>query len=170
MIQLIKSDVITQITNTTAVTGSQYSCQPAAFQASPPDPNPELDIGYPMTGNSASDSPFTDLAPFVGTVIGEAGRKFSAIMYLMWTPNADSACNTGTCKIPVPLGNVSWWWSGDAINSLVPQSNGTNWILSCGSNAQPQNITFQSSNPAQPPNYSYPVWQHTDNEKDFSCQ
>jgi hypothetical protein len=37
-----------------------------------------------------------------------------------------------TCSsIPVPLGYVTWHWSGDAINTLANQATGTTYILPC---------------------------------------
>jgi hypothetical protein len=158
-VQLISKYVVTYMTNA----GSQ-TCQPDGFLGNPPlvppDPNPELDSKYPAyTGNAGEDSPPSPAEPW--DPIGEADTTFAATTYLMWTPNPDSECTSGAaCVIPVPLGSFNWGWSGDAINTMVSQSNGTNWILSCGSNTQGNNVTFQTSNPAEDPNYSYPVWQH----------
>ena len=131
-----------------------------------------LDTQYPfgdvvtsqngVTNDTAFDAPEVDGA-FLST--GEVARSFSAIMYLIWIPTADSACTAGTnCTIPVPLGSIektgaqTWSFSGDMINTLnsAQGQNTTTWILNCG--PQPQTPSFQSSNPSTDPNQSYPVW------------
>jgi hypothetical protein len=70
--------------------------------------------------------------------------------------------------IPVPLGSFHWRWSGDAINTLTQQANGTTWIRSCPT-SRPTPGSFNPSNPGQDSDYSFPVWQHTD-DGNFICQ
>jgi hypothetical protein len=136
---------------------------------------PELDGTYPygngigtvyttsVTNDTAKDSPDSGLP----SIYGELQRSFNATMYLRWIPNPDSKCTAGSaCTIPVPLGSSSWWWVGDAINTLTSQPNGTNWILNCGTNAcgqntQNPNITFQRASPGTDQNYSYLTWANT---------
>jgi len=88
-------------------------------------------------------------------------------MYLMWDPAipgvGQSRCwaaatisaagqinsRESTClgSIPVPLAYVNWWYSGDAMNTLV--GNGANtWTLCCG---VPAPVTVVNST-------AYPVW------------
>jgi hypothetical protein len=64
-------------------------------------------------------------------------------------------------SFPVPLGSATWWWNGDAINALVSQSNGTMWMLNCGTCAQGSNITFLPANSTSSNNYSYLSWANT---------
>jgi hypothetical protein len=81
----------------------------------------------------------------------ERAGYFSAAMYLMWTPNASSGCSPSnglTCAISVPLGSVTWGYSGDAINSLDPKQGQAGWLLQCGSG--PAN-PFQASS-------AFPTW------------
>lgn len=161
-VQLIVKYVSSYLTTTGRVNYESVSVvgDPSANPPIPPDPNPQLDSLYPYaTGKSAEDSPAIPLQPF--TPIGEGGATFSAITYLMWTPNADSSCASGSsCVVPVPLGSFTWGWSGDAINTLAQQANGTTYYRNCPT-TKPTPGNFQVSNPAKDPNYSYPVWQHT---------
>lgn len=69
---------------------------------------------YPMppgTTSGTNDSPGFGLA--AGT--GESAAYFTAAMYLMWIPNASGGCTSSIalpCTIPVPLGSVTWGYSG----------------------------------------------------------
>jgi hypothetical protein len=113
-----------------------------------------LDNTYPYQNNTSStnDSPGIELLPSDG----EGAESFNATMYLLWTPNAASGCTNGSaCTIPVPLGYVSWTFSGDAINTLTNQSStNTTWIKSCG---QGSANAFQTSSPSQS-SFGYPAW------------
>lgn len=118
-----------------------------------------LDLGldswypYPKTTtkpNQALDFPNVELALSNGDPVGEAATIFGATMYIMWDPALPSGCapadkvggnpatpSTCTESIPVPLGKISWSFSGNTINMLGPQlpgsSNGTGWIMqACG--------------------------------------
>jgi hypothetical protein len=160
-VQLIVKYVASYLTTTGRVDYESVSVvgDPNANPPIPPDPNPQLDSSYPYaTGNSAEDSPAIPLQPF--TPIGEGGATFVAATYLMWTPNKDASCTSGAnCVVPVPLGSFTWSWSGDAVNTMAQQADGTTHCLNCPTtNPTPGN--FQASNPANDPNYSYPVWQH----------
>jgi len=90
-------------------------------------------------------------------------------MYLMWDPALPSGCQPASttqapnthlitsalseCKgsIPIPLGYVAWGFSGDAVNTMTNQGNGTQWLLCCGVPGTP---AVQSSS-------SYPQWNYT---------
>ncbi len=146
-VQLVNSDQIQIISRA----GS--GMLPSSF-AGPP----ELDLTYPyqvvyttnLTNDTAKDSPYIPLPP----TWGELQRGFSATMYLMWDPTLPTGCiSDSTCtSIPVPLGTVSWGWTGDVINTLQPQSyQGVSfplWILNC---ERPWKEVFQSS-------AVYPTW------------
>jgi Domain of unknown function (DUF4158) len=92
-----------------------------------------LDSGYPYPfANEANavDSPGIEL---VGSNSEEAA-SFQATMYLMWTPLAATQCNgtsNNPCAIPIPLGSITWGFSGDAINTLSTNAgvSGTTWVL-----------------------------------------
>lgn len=96
--------------------------------------------GFPYgTTNSVSDSPSTPLqSPF--TTIS---RSFSANMYLLWTggsyPN----------YIPVPLGSVSWNWSGTATYDSTAQQ----WSLA-SSPAPTRSAAAFSASSTYPPTWS----------------
>jgi hypothetical protein len=144
-----------------------------------PAGTPELDGTYPygngtgtvtttsVTDDTAQDSPNSGLP----SNYGELQRSFNATMYLRWAPSAGGSCTAGNaCTIPIPLGSATWWWNGDAINTLVPQGNGTNWVLACGDCSQgqqnpnnvPPTITFQAAPaPGSSNNYSYLTWSNT---------
>ena len=94
-----------------------------------------LDNNYPYLSGGASS---TNDSPGIRLFSNESEAKanFSATMYMMWTP-------TLTAAIPVPLGSVSWSWSGDAV-----QNSGT-WSL--GSNNSASSTAFSAG-------ISYPVW------------
>lgn len=139
---------------------------------------PELDGTYPygykgngaavgtvtrtnVTDDTAIDAPGIILMP----QYGETQKYQNSTMFLLWTPNADtSVCTDGTtsypCSIPVPLGSLTWLWTGDAINTLEPLTGSDSfgsftypeWVVNCGSGS---NGGFQTSAP------SYPQWTMT---------
>ena len=119
----------------------------------PLDYFPELDGAWNPAINTETDfvdSPWVPLPFQPGDTEGEVERSFNATTYLMWTPNAAAGCTGGeACAIEVPLATLSWSWTGDAINTLQNQNNGSTWTLTgcqtC-SNGQPQ------------PTASYPQW------------
>jgi hypothetical protein len=92
-------------------------------------PLPDLDTQYPYNGtggtnnNTARDQPLIQLiSPYVSV-----SRAFSATMYLMWNPDLPSS-------IPVPLGFITWEFSGNAINTLFPQGvnpSSPTWGIAC---------------------------------------
>lgn len=86
---------------------------------------------YPSIGLSTNDSP--DIEVYSNET--EATADFSATMYLMWQSGTSSS-------IPVPLGNVTWQWSGDAV-----QNSGT-WSLKSGSGTSAGLV----------PSSTFPVW------------
>jgi hypothetical protein len=128
---------------------------------------PGLDNWYPYKTdpgqpNTTNDSPGMNLAAFdshdAQIPMGEGAESFVATMYLMWDPALPSGCLTASTNpegqstpshctsIPIPVGNVSWGFGGDAINSLTNQpSTSTTWILNGGCSApnpaQPQPVT-----------------------------
>lgn len=80
---------------------------------------PGIDTGYPYdespvgaTTYSTNDSPRVPLY----TNATEVTASFNATMFLMWQPSLPS-----TPVIPVPLGSITWQWSGDA------EQNGGTW-------------------------------------------
>jgi len=153
---------------------------------------PELDGGYPygsvtgeavvftspggVTNEEAVDNPNWKL----DAAWGEQAEWFNATMYLEWIPPAAGACTASgasACTVPVPLGNVNWFWAGDAVNTLVliplsngtiwtPESNGTDWFEEpCAFCSQGQNvnnpqypIAFEAASPSGTNNYSYVMW------------
>jgi len=107
--------------------------EPCNFTTIPSGGDPFLDTTYPYdTRNPTNDNP---TAVLDSTTSKELIRNFSATMYLMWSPGPAPS-------IPVPLGSVSWHWSGDVT------FNGSTWIVSSGSGSA---NAFQTSN-------SYPTW------------
>jgi hypothetical protein len=155
-VQLIKKDQITQI----AANGKQ-TCVFPGFAKTPDVP--ELDTLYPYffeTPTTTYDVPFFPLPQ----ELGEFARDFSATMYLMWDPLIPVGCTggiNGTCaSIPVPLASVTWRSTGDAINTLKTQPNGTTWTLSCSgpdSNGNGLASPVHVSVPAT--DKDYPIWQ-----------
>jgi hypothetical protein len=125
------------------------------------DPSPELDNKFPYTtGSPMNDSP-ADLglsAAYPGDVAGENKYAVSFSTYLMWHPNLPNS-------IPVPLGSVAWQWACDAVNTLTPQSNRTNWIRVCAVPQTPGSVQFS-------PGASYPTWRKVDSGETItlSCQ
>ena len=125
--------------------------------------DPELDNVYPNdNGPFTSDSPNTSLPPSLGDLA--INESFSR--YLMWDPTLPSGCTaatptrSSTCtSIPVPLGYVSWNWTGGAINTLWTQTgdNGTTWKRNCGAGSA---ASFRSALPSDPFS-GYPTWTHT---------
>jgi hypothetical protein len=142
--------------------------------------NPALDNWYPYAarvGDSkqALDDPGQSLNLARGSQVGESMVEFEATMYLLWDPalpgSGQSSCqaasndppdpehpnpqqSTCTGSIPVPLGSISWGYTGDAINTMKPNmdgaSNGTGWLM------------LGCSWPVPTPMYSssgvYPTW------------
>jgi hypothetical protein len=101
-----------------------------------------LDTAYPFDrGPSTHDNPSTTLD---SSQYKEETRSFSATMFLMWDPALPGGCipSSSCTSIPVPLGYVSWTWSGDA------NFNGGQWTLANGNHNIP---SFVSST-------SYPTW------------
>jgi len=101
-----------------------------------------LDTDYPFgTGASVNDNPDfpleTNYQGQVTNVTEVNDSPFSATMYLMWSPGPAPS-------IPVPLGSVTWQWSGDATYNSSSQT----WSLKSGSGSA---NAFASSN-------SYPSW------------
>lgn len=119
------------------------------------------DTVYPNDSNVSEtyDNPGDTLSPSDG----ELARSFSATIYLMWDPAIpfpgqnscqvamsfqDGSSLPSTCaSIPVPLGSVSWHWSGCAINTLTQQANDTTWARDCG-----------LATPYYPQSSGYPSW------------
>lgn len=84
-----------------------------------------LDTQYPYsTAASTNDNPSVGLD---STADKEVNRAFNATMYLMWTSGLTSA-------IPVPLGSVSWTFSGDA---TFNSTTGVWSVVSGSSSASP---------------------------------
>jgi len=136
----------------------------------PAQPESGLDKTYPYsTGPSANDSPPAPLSPEA-----ELQRSFNATMYLLWDPaippadqqtcspaqlEAGSGVATTCASIPIPLGWVSWGFSGCAINTLAQQmNNGTTWTLNCGIAA-----------PSTPQQTGYPSWNNPLNNPTVTC-
>ncbi|HEY8186312.1 MAG TPA: hypothetical protein VIF64_09600 [Pyrinomonadaceae bacterium] len=98
---------------------------------------PGLDADYPYqrkTGQYVSDAPFNPLP----STYTNSTRNFAATMYLMWQSNTSNS-------IPVPMGSVSWGFSGS-----TTQTSGT-WSTPTGSgSAQP---FAAASGPS-----SFPTW------------
>jgi len=138
----------------TANLGVRY-CVNSVFSA---DTSPALDRGYPTdVGPGTDDSPSVPLQASTPTNgnIGEIAGGAKFMMYPMWTPAAASGCvNGNACTVPVPLGTVTWQYSGDAINALTPQPNGTDWTLG------PPGCASPNTTGAAPftPGTSYPGW------------
>lgn len=120
----------------------------------PLDDPPEHDGVYNPNnylGPTFEDSPWS-LLPMSNNpqeIQAEVADSFKASAYLMWTPNAASGCVGAACTILVPLAQLNWSWSGDAINTLVSQPSGTAWVLTdCqGCLSEPSRTTT-----------SYPEW------------
>ena len=161
-VQVLNQDTIQVITPTGRADRSPTSAGPFV--------PPTLDHTYPYTSqftvnttnDLAVDAPQLPLCQYWG----EAARLFSATMYLLWTPSSGAnGCSGAACTIPVPLGNVSWQWSGDAINTLSPILMG--WILNPPGCANPQ----QASNyqPQFAPDSTYPRWSTVESNFTPTC-
>jgi hypothetical protein len=135
-VQLITNDVITLAPATGEAT---LTCVPTSKPTATTGTG--LDTQYPYQRSaSTQDSPSTGLsASYV-----EETRSFSATMYVMWDPALPSGCTLGSncASIPVPIGYVTWGWSGDALY------NGSTWNLQSSSITTP---TYSQSG-------SYPTW------------
>lgn len=120
-----------------------------------------------VNDDTSKDSPNINLLQRYG----EVRRDFTATMYLMWNPTLPAAnCNPNdiipplSCtSIPVPLGTLSWQWTGDAINTLQPQQNRfaayVFWNECCGTGSKPALFVQSDSSPGN--NYGFPTWQTT---------
>lgn len=118
----------------------QYTTSPSC---APITLAPGVDFAYPYdesqvgaTTYSTNDSP--DIPLYTNAT--EATASFNATMYLMWQPNL-----TSYPVIPVPLGYITWYWSGDAV-----QSGGT-WSFK-ETPESPVASTFTASS-SYPPNW-----------------
>ena len=107
-----------------------------------------LDTIYPytpqVTMTTAEDNPGLALFPDDTGVT----TSFQATMYAFWTPS-----NVPGTSIPVPLGNLTWGWNGNAV-----QKNAV-WSLSSGSGSNGQLVTTSAA-----PNWGYPTWPGTASE------
>jgi hypothetical protein len=102
-------------------------------------PLPLEDGGFPSAvGEIQADSPADPLLSTVGQISGNT--QFQS--YLMWDPALPDLCQrtgefAGNCtSIPVPIGILTWSYNRAAINTLVPQTNGTTFTKSCGSGVE----------------------------------
>ncbi len=140
--QIIKTVTFTY----TPTTGNVSTC---TTQTAPPG----LDTVYPY--KTTSDPTLTNDNPFVllqSSGYSEQTEAFSATMYLMWRPNL-------TSDIPIPLGTVTWSWSGDA---LFNQSTGV-WALNPNGNNSVSPGSFTPGN-------TFPQWSGTiEFTQPFSC-
>jgi hypothetical protein len=118
---------------------------------------PGLDTSYPYSQSQSQvgDSPDLKLNPKEG----EISQTFGATMFLMWTPQVDPNCISGTsalpCTVPVPLASVAWGLVDDTVNTLNPNLVGTyhNWLLnSCSSPTGGTTVTSLSKST------DYPIW------------
>ncbi len=105
-------------------------------------PGTGLDSDYPYgTGASVNDNPDFPLQTSYGSQVTNVtevnDNPFSATMYLLWSSGLANS-------IPVPLGSVSWQWSGDATYNSSSQT----WSVKSGSGSA---NAFASGN-------SYPSW------------
>ncbi len=116
------------------------------------DQSPELDGVFNLElGPSAEDSPYSPLDDNPGE--GEHEVWFQATQYLMWQPNPAPGCSGAACTILVPLATVGWQWTGDAINTLKTQQNGSTWTLT--------GCETCSNNPPSQGTASHPQWQRS---------
>ena len=141
--QLISKNSFALQTNT----GPLY-CHSQNFDV---DPNPALDNVYPYAiSNYTDDNPSNGLR----SDFGEVARSFSAAMYALWTPSADTRCpSANACTIAIPLGYVSWHFTGDAINTLQTQPSLIMYVLNSQTKT-PSPAPFTSTS-------SYPAWTQT---------
>jgi len=148
-VQLLNKDIVRSILQSTTQTATLISLPPP------------LDARYPayygtLGSNQAQfwDSPDVATSP-------EVARNFAATTYLMWDPSLPAGCTPGvncTSSIPVPLGTLTWQWSGDGIDTLSSTlgQNGSTSILNYGGSSASQ---LQLSSPcADTMNYCYPTW------------
>jgi hypothetical protein len=125
--------------------------------------SPELDATYPYSNTNSTNDSFND-SPDSPLYDSEVEQVFSATTYLMWDPAMPSGCSPAvtdadgvstqsTCSqsIPIPLGSISWSWSGDAIQTpqFKPNPNNSNYILGCGPESENSFV----------PSSQYPQWQ-----------
>jgi hypothetical protein len=101
-----------------------------------------LDNVYPYsTGNPTDDNPNLGLQ----VQYKEETDTFAAQMYLMWSSGL-------TGSIPVPLGSVTWKWSGDAVQNVTKHT----WSEKTGTGTKSAG-SFQPSNVSQP-SEGFPTW------------
>lgn len=161
-VQLINNDKIRlrydQSFNAACSGAQSCTCYPPGLPGAA-----ELDSFYPYSNsNKANSQDFVD-SPGTPLADNEQEQVFSATTYLMWDPALGSAGCTpayvdasnvphqSTCSgsIPVPLGTISWNWSGDAVDTGTAQPNGTYYILEPG--CTPFEGAFTQSTAAYPP-------------------
>jgi len=126
-VNLVSNDTVVL----TSANGTRTSSLGTGFDVNP-------NGGYPsfpnITANTTNDNPKFQLLP----ACTEVKRTFDAQTYLMWNANL-----TNPASIDVPLGSLTWGFSGDAVqNSGTWSLNGTPTKYSVG---------FTSSS-------SYPTW------------
>jgi hypothetical protein len=168
-VQLVNQDSWFDLTNE-GVSPTQYKVSPSAapvLDAQTGDRNYPYEDTY-LNTLSTDDSPAIQLS----SGEGELQRNFAATMYLMWDPLLPTGCIPATSKsatvtctsIPVPLGFISWQFSGAATNAQQIQSNpnpngapnNTPWFVNnCGGCSSP--LTFVPSQSSQTAD-GYPVW------------
>lgn len=109
-----------------------------------------------LANDVVTDGPSITLNPN----LVEESRSFLATIYLLWSSQLPNA-------IPVPLASMTWTMNGDAINTLAPQPNNTNWVLGCGQGASnPCHVSVPSADP----NRGYPTWSQTFTNGTLICQ
>lgn len=136
--QLITNDTLTLTTTSGTVQTCVNKTQPATTSGT------GLDTQYPYaTGTTTQDSPSVGLN---SSTYNKEARAFSAKMYFLWDPALPAGCTVGSSctSIPVPLGSITWGWSGTATYS---SSSGT-WSLTTSSKTTPSWSTGAS----------YPTW------------
>jgi len=133
---------------------------------------PELDGAFPygytsagvpvgtVTKTSVPDDTSQDSSAIaLPSIYGEFAREFSATMYLLWQPIADTRCSGTACAVPIPLTSVAWWFAGDAIDTQeVLQNEGytfPQWNLNFGA------YPGASSNGGFQAGTTYPTWKST---------
>lgn len=110
----------------TTTGGTVQSC--VDVTAPPTTTGTGLDSGWPYTtGSSTHDSPAVALE---SSAYKKESRSFSATMYLLWNPLLPSS-------IDVPLGSVSWGFSGAATYTPGSCTSTSNWCLTSNSKTTP---------------------------------
>ena len=129
---------------------------PGAFSCSlvnPLDGNPEALI-YPASSVAQKNVPNDLLLISGGTGLsplqGEGGFSRLETVYLFWEP-PDPVGNCPSCTIPIPLGAVTFHYSGAATNSLNSAQGTQGWTMNAGCGTGPG-----SSNPVA--GTAFPIW------------